>query len=122
MRYRHGLVRPDAAQFYSDTYGSMMPDAAALSRLLSYYRSPMFDEDFRRIMLAGGAEAATYRQHMVTKMNEKFASEGYVPTPEDLLVQTLFVEGGLDSDELLKTARDFGQSSVAGNKDDLARS
>lgn len=89
-----------------------MPDAAAIHRLLSYYQSPMFDDDFRRRMLAGGDKAAKYLQHLVDQMNEKFTTEGYVPTADDIALQSLFLDGCLSVDDLLEIARSFGTAGV----------
>lgn len=72
----------------------------------------MFDDDFRRQMLAGGKAAAKYRQHLVDNMNENFAVEGYIPTAEDLALQKLFLEGSVSVEQLLEIARDFGPAGV----------
>lgn len=89
-----------------------MPDAAAIRRLLSYYQSPMFDDDFRRKMLAGGDKAEKYLQHLVEKMNEQFTIEGYIPTADDIALQSLFLDGSLSVDDLLEIARSFGTAGT----------
>lgn len=95
----------------------LMPSDASIPRLLSYYHSSMFDDDFRRQMLAGGKAAAKYRQHLVDNMNENFAVEGYVPTAEDLALQKLFLDGSVSGEQLLEIARDFGPAGVVPHSD-----
>lgn len=94
-----------------------MPNAAAIKRLLSYYQSPMFDDDFCRNMLAGGDKAAKYLQHFVDQMNERFATDGYVPTADDIVLQSLFLDGSLSVDDLLGIARSFGITSTTDRDD-----
>jgi len=94
-----------------------MPNAAAINRLLSYYQSSMFDDDFRRRMAAGGDKADAYLNHLVDLMNEKFSVEGYTPTADDIALQCLFLDGTLGVDDLLEIARSFGVTSIPNQLD-----
>lgn len=89
-----------------------MPDAAAINRLLSYYQSSMFDDDFRRKMAVGGDKADAYLKHLVDLMKEKFSADGYSPTADDIALQCLFLDGTLGVDDLLEIARSFGVTSI----------
>jgi hypothetical protein len=72
----------------------------------------MFDDDFRQRMDAGGDKADRYLKHMVDLMNEKFTLEGYIPTADDIALQSPFLDGTLGVDGLLEIARSFGVASI----------
>ena len=110
-------VTPRVKIANSNFTDSAMPSDASVPRLLSYYHSSMFEDDFRRQMRAGGKTAAKYRQHLVDNMNENFAVKGYVPTAEDIALQKLFLEGCVSVEQLLEIARNFGPAGVVPHSD-----
>jgi len=73
----------------------------------------MFDDDFRRIMAAGGDKAEKYLKHMVDMMNERFTLESYAPTADDIALQNIFLDGTIGVDDLLEIARSFCVNTTA---------
>lgn len=74
----------------------------SVRRLIAYYESPMFIEDFKRLSEASPLEATIRRWSITDRLNANLAAEGIKPTEEEYRIQQAFAAGEMSMDEMLE--------------------
>lgn len=75
---------------------------AALQRLLDYYQSPIFVEDFKRLEEGRTVDAKVRRWSLTDQLNAYLMAEGIRPTEEQFRVQQAFAAGEMPIDQMLE--------------------